>query len=119
MFGVVLLVCLGAKKRLNFIDALPFLCMAIWTTLVLVMPANQYGNLDEFHHRPFHVVYYIFVIWLSGRSSRLLFEKLERMETKRDHSRPKTQDSAITDRCFTIICSVVFRKRRVEHWPMR
>ncbi|MGP8284363.1 MAG: hypothetical protein ACLQT6_16830, partial [Desulfomonilaceae bacterium] len=76
MFGVVLLVCLGAKKRLNFIDALPFLLIAIWTTLVLLMPANQYGNLDEFHHRPFHVVYYIFVIWLFGRASGLLIENL-------------------------------------------
>lgn len=75
LIGAVLLVCLGAKKLMNFIDALPFLCIAAWTSLVLVMPANQYGNLDEFHHRPFHVVYYIFVIWLIGRSSSLLFDK--------------------------------------------
>ncbi len=77
MLGVLLLVCLGAKKLLNFIDALPFLCIAVWTTLALVMPANQYGNLDEFHHRPFHVVYYVFVIWLTGRSCNLLFEKAD------------------------------------------
>ena len=82
MIGVLLLVCLGAKKLLNFIDALPFLCLGVWTTLVLVMPANQYGNLDEFHHRPFHVVYYIFVIWLIGRSSGPLFEKLSEWSQK-------------------------------------
>ncbi|MHB8205354.1 MAG: hypothetical protein ACYDHG_16850, partial [Desulfomonilaceae bacterium] len=82
MIGLLLLVCLGAKKRLNFMDALPFLCLGIWTTLVLLMPANQYGNLDEFHHRPFHVVYYIFFIWLIGRSCNLVFGNVDQRRPK-------------------------------------
>lgn len=77
LIGMALVLHLAAEKLLDFRDALPFLCLLIWTMLVLVMPANQYGNLDEFHHRPFHVVYYIFAIWLVGRSSNLLFEKLD------------------------------------------
>ncbi|MGC8659929.1 MAG: hypothetical protein ACP5U1_12730 [Desulfomonilaceae bacterium] len=71
--GIFLAVHLGVKKRLDFTDTLPFLCIATWTMLVLFIPSNEYGNLDEFHHRPFHVAYYIFVIWLAGRFGSLLF----------------------------------------------
>ncbi len=75
--GAGLLIWLLVKRLLDFRDALPFLCMATWAALVLVLSANQYGNLDELHHRPFHVVYYIFVIWLAGRSCNLLFKRVE------------------------------------------
>ena len=89
IIGLALVVCLGAKKRLNFVDALPFLCLGVWTALVLIMPANHYGNFDEFHHRPFHVVYYIFVIWLIGRSCNLLFEKADQWKHKATIPVPK------------------------------
>ncbi len=70
--GIVLLCFLRWKKSLNCIDSLPFLFLAVWTAMVMLLPCNQYGNLDEFHHRPFHVVYYIFVIWVASRLSNLI-----------------------------------------------
>ncbi|MFA6224509.1 MAG: hypothetical protein WC647_19600 [Desulfomonilaceae bacterium] len=87
--GAGLVNWLLVKKLLDFKDALPFLCTAMWTGLVVVMPANQYGNLDELHHRPFHVVYYIFVIWLAGRSCDLLFKRVDQWKHKSTVLGPK------------------------------
>jgi hypothetical protein len=117
MLGVLLLVCLGAKKLLNFIDALPFLLIAIWTTLVLLMPANQYGNLDEFHHRPFHVVYYIFVIWLTGRSSSLVFEKLSAWNQKGRILGPKLKIAVSLTTAMLLIVPWYFGKNVLNIGP--
>ena len=70
--GILLICYLKRKRSLNSIDSLPFLFLAVWTAMVILLPCNQYGNLDEFHHRPFHVVYYIFVIWVAARLSNLI-----------------------------------------------
>ncbi len=70
--GIVLICFLRWNKSLNCIDSLPFLFLAVWTAMVMFLPCNQCGNLDEFHHRPFHVVYYIFVIWVAARLSNLI-----------------------------------------------
>ncbi|MFH0960743.1 MAG: hypothetical protein V1897_18820 [Pseudomonadota bacterium] len=72
MVGILLICYLKRKRSLNSIDSLPFLFLAVWTAMVMILPSNQYGNLDEFHHRPFHVVYYIFVIWVAARLSNLI-----------------------------------------------
>jgi hypothetical protein len=70
--GIVLFCLLSWKKSLSYVDFLPFIFLTVWTAMVMLLPSNQYGNLDEFHHRPFHVVYYIFMIWVAGRLSNLM-----------------------------------------------
>lgn len=72
ILGLMLTAFLKWKRSLNFVDCLPWLFLAVWTFMVMALPSNTYGNLDEFHHRPFHVVYYIFMIWLSSRLCQII-----------------------------------------------
>jgi hypothetical protein len=87
--GAGLVIWLLFKKLLDFRDTLPFVCMSMWTVLVLVMSGNQYGNPDEFHHRPFHVVYYIFIIWLAGRFFNLFLKRVNQCKPKSTSLGPK------------------------------
>lgn len=74
VLSFILTCYLWKKGLLNFRDEIPFLCLFLWTILILAMPANanRLGTVDEFHHRPFHVVYYFSAIWLTGRFCNLV-----------------------------------------------
>lgn len=91
----VILICYLIKKGLkNFKDAVPFLFLFFWTALFLLLPANTanfMGTVDEFHHRPFHVVYYFLVVWLIGRFSNLLIEQNSWISRKCDLMNPRIE----------------------------
>ncbi len=115
--GAGLVIWLLVKKLLDFRDALPFLCMATWTALVVVMPANQYGNLDEFHHRPFHVVYYIFIIWLAGRSFNLFLKRVDQCKLKSTIPGPKLRLALIPLSALLLIVPWHFGKSVLNIGP--
>jgi hypothetical protein len=75
-FSVILIGYLVKIRQYNFRDAVPFLFLLLWTFYLLLLPENQlFGHSDEYHHRPFHVVYYFLVLWLIGRSSNWFLER--------------------------------------------
>ncbi len=108
--GAGLVIWLLVKRLLDFRDALPFLWMATWTALVLVMPVNHYGNLDEFHHRPFHVVYYIFIIWLAGRSINLFLKRVDQRKLQSTIPGPKLKLALISLSALLLIVPWHFGK---------
>ncbi len=75
LFTFVYPVVLGVARRLRrleALDAVPGLVMLLFFASVLLMPVNERGNWDEIQHRGFVWVYFIWVVWCSGKFVRLI-----------------------------------------------
>jgi hypothetical protein len=111
--GVILIYYLKRKDLLNFRDMVPFLCLLFWTILILIMPANTnvLGRPDEFHHRPYHAVYYFFTIWVIARSANLFFSSPCRPSKKSGSSGMKSKFIPIIVSLSLLLIPLYFGKR--------
>jgi hypothetical protein len=45
------------------LDSFPFWCLVTWLALVLLAPKTRHGDFTEYQHRPFVLVYAVFIVW--------------------------------------------------------
>lgn len=68
----VLLILYGRKFGLRAVDAFPIVAIGIYTSLLLLTPAPPHGDLSEYKHRHFGLLYVYTIIFTCHYSARLL-----------------------------------------------
>jgi hypothetical protein len=66
--------CLAAYRQSLFtrFDLLPLYCLGVYLGIVLVAPAAPWGDVTEYQHRSFVVVYAVFFAWSIALAARAI-----------------------------------------------
>lgn len=76
--GLMLLLIIRSKGRLDRLDWMPIFALAIYGGCLALLPPNQRGTRDELWHRPFVWLYFLLAVWCLGKSADLIEKRSDR-----------------------------------------